>query len=223
VWLRDARVALTGRITDGDDSGPVYEHRLRQGGYSARPSLVLTWTMKLVPFGTMTLGSVTFVGATAPARCLLQRVSDWFVGPLIDRLSAERAAGKTADSVRQLLENIKRLLDQLRLLTETKQRNDQRLMAQFARVFNAKKRRLAAIEQQLSELKQQQQQRDKPIAVVEHASRTIKVRQSRRKRGGTAESNAVIDREELVDSDDSRSIVKRGRQQATSYGREHSH
>lgn len=228
VWLRDARAALTGRTADGDDSGPVYEHRLRRAGHGTRPSLILTWTMKLVPFGTMTLGSVTFVGVTAPDRHALRRASGRFVGPLIDRLAAERsfrerAASETADGARRLLEDNRRLLNQLRLLTETKQRDDQRSMARFVRVLNAKKRRLAAVQQQLSALKQQQPQRDEPVAVAEHASKTAKVWQSRGKRGRTVESDAAIDRKELADIDDSRSIMKRGQPQATRHGRERSY
>lgn len=209
VWLRDARMALTGGNVDDDaDDSEGYEYCLQRAGFDDEvpPSVVLTWKMKLGPFGMVMQGSVTLVMVTEPAECA-RRASAVFVRPLIDRVSAERtirerAVDEVTDSARCLLEDNKRLLDRLRLLVEMKKRDERQLMERFVRVLNAKKVRLTTIQQQLSELKRQCD--EAPVVAVEMSSADpAKMARDREKRGGRKRSRSIVSFEEDERMEDS--------------------
>jgi hypothetical protein len=203
VWLRDARAALFGR---GDDDGTraaeyVYALQTPSGGNDPAPlSLRLSWKMKLRPIGLTVLGSVQLFRVPGHGLASLAPVSSRFIGPLIRCLLEERERHRQADlraaaNAEQLLDDNRRLLDRLRSAADSRQQDDRRLISRFVEVLNAKKRRLVAIQQELSELKQQQQ-RIGSMAVTNTESREITVQQ----RGRKAKSNTTPYGKQLNDT-----------------------
>lgn len=170
VWLRDARAALFGR---GDHAADAeYVHSLQLGPSSGNdlqpsgPLLRLLWKMKLHPIGMMVLGSVQLSRVTAgkvpeQSQVSLGLASSMFIKPLIECLlegnkQHQRSEYEAAANAKQLLEDNQRLLDRLQSLADSRQQDDNRLIARFVEVLNAKKRQIVLLKQQLSELKQQQ-------------------------------------------------------------------
>lgn len=160
VWLRDARAALIGQGGGDDSPADEYSYYLEELTKSQDDGgggrlLLLSWKMKLRPIGWAKLGVVQLAEVTSPPA---ERLIRAFVEPLIGSLSAERkdrarSNRSAAENEKRLLDDNQRLLAELRLVTESRTRNDQRLMAKFVQVLNEKKKRIAAVEQELFELK----------------------------------------------------------------------
>lgn len=190
VWLRDARAALFGRGSDATVAEYVHSLQLLCSGNDPEPSgplLQLSWKMKLHPIGMMVLGSVQLFRVPEQSQVSLALVSSKFIEPLIKCLLEERKrhqqdSCKAAADAKQLLEDNHRLLDRLRSAADSRQQDDKKLLAQFVEVLNAKKRRLIAIQQELSELKQQQKCTES-IAVNDNKAQKVTVQQRGRGRG----------------------------------------
>lgn len=151
VWLRDARAALTGE--NREKNGVVVVHCLRQ--HENEQTLTLCWKLK-DKFCAVALGSIRLSKVTAPSG-LVGQMSVKFVEPLMSDLRTERrrceraisAASETAD---QLLEDNRRLMRRIESMAESRGRDDERTMARFLRILNAKKLRIADMERELSRL-----------------------------------------------------------------------
>ncbi|XP_022178011.1 uncharacterized protein LOC111039040 isoform X2 [Myzus persicae] len=163
IWLRDARAALLG---SGDKPTTAeYEYHLRREDHNDDRLLTLAWKIKLRPFGLATLGMVQMAGETAT----MSLTCNSFITPLIGMLSAERKQKQqsdlaTADREGCLLEDNRRLLNELQLMSEGRRLEDQRLMAQFVEVLNAKKRQIVDLQHKLDELKLEPDM-SQPVAV----------------------------------------------------------
>lgn len=160
TWIRDARMALVG---SGDDSttAAVYEYHLRREDDRL---LTLAWKIKVRPFGLATLGTIQMTEVTGA----VSLTSTSFIASLIRMLSVkqkrqEQSDLAAADRERCQLEDNRRLLDELRLMADSRQSDDQRLMTRFLKVVNAKKQRIADLQQELSKLKLE---REVPMTVV---------------------------------------------------------
>ncbi|XP_060839581.1 uncharacterized protein LOC132920875 [Rhopalosiphum padi] len=151
IWLRDARAAL---VCSGDRPSTDYEYHLRREDGDNDQLLTLAWKIKVRPFGLATLGSVQMreVTSTMSVTCTS------FITPLIRLLSAERKQRElsdlaAADCERRLSEDNRRLLNELRSMVDSRQSDDQRLMARFVEVLNAKKQRITDLQQKLTDQK----------------------------------------------------------------------
>lgn len=170
IWLQGARSALIGDNIISDDRKNTaknpneyvyYLQHVKSEG-SSQPQLLLLWKKKLQPFGMVILGSVIVTLIEIEQEKLIGQLSALFFQPLISKLTAERKYHKeknclASEKETKLIEDNRRLLEQLKSVTESRKRDDQRLMAQFLKILNTKKQRLAAIKQELSDLKQQSQ------------------------------------------------------------------
>lgn len=150
VWSRDARAALT-----ADDRGTADAEHVRCLRDEGRGEIVvLSWRIKVAAFCAVTLGAVRMnrVPATVARLCVE------FVEPLVrglraERLRGERAGRAAATTESRLADDNRRLLDRLRGVAESRRRDDDRLMARFLAVLNAKKRRLETVQNELSRLR----------------------------------------------------------------------
>ncbi|XP_026813534.1 uncharacterized protein LOC113554059 [Rhopalosiphum maidis] len=152
IWLRDARAALV--CSSGDKPSAEYEYHLRREDGDNDQLLTLAWKIKVRPFGLATLGTVQMreVTSTMSVTCTS------FITPLIRLLSAERKQRElsdlaAADCERRLSEDNRRLLNELRSMVDSRQLDDQRLMAQFVEVLNTKKHKITDLQQKLADLK----------------------------------------------------------------------
>lgn len=148
AWTRDARAALTA----DDAAAGEYVRCLRDEG--SGEVVVLSWRIKVAAFCAVTLGTVRMNRVQGP----VARMCAEFVEPLMRGLRAERLrgerAGRAAAATESLLaDDNRRLLDRLRGVAESRRRDDDRLMARFLAVLNAKKRRLETVQNELSRLK----------------------------------------------------------------------
>jgi len=151
IWLRDARAAL---VCSGDKPSADYEYHLRREDVDNDQLLTLAWKIKVRPFGLATLGTVQMrkVTSTMSVTCTS------FITPLIRLLSAERKQQELSDLAaaeceRRLSEDNRRLLNELRSMADSRRLDDQRLMARFVKVLNAKKQRITDLQQKLDDLK----------------------------------------------------------------------
>lgn len=173
AWSADARAALLGGEAE-------YENHLqRDAADGGRVTLTLTWKLKIRPFGLMPLGAVQLT-MIVPAEVGLGPACDRFVGPLVGALSAERRRRllsdmSAADGERRRSDDNRRLLDAVRSMTEGRRDGELRLMARCAELLNAKKRRIADLQQQLADLKRDAA----PQPTVVQAAATV----DRRRRG----------------------------------------
>lgn len=157
-WLDDARAALLGQ-RDGDGSakpdGPKYAYGLKRDG----DDFQLTWNMALQPFGTRALGAVRLgrpaTTATDAELTVIRFVEPLIRGLLAERRGHERADRESAEHSKRLLDDNRRLLEQLSSAAEGRQRDDRRLMARFVEVLNAKKRQLAVERERMRELQRE--------------------------------------------------------------------
>ncbi|VVC24882.1 DNA repair protein XRCC4 [Cinara cedri] len=160
VWLQDARTALIGQ--SDSDKKPLIEYayyleelpKSEDDGNVGRLQL-FSWKMKLQPVGQVKLGAVNLTEVMASTS---EQLNQRFVEPLISRLSSQQRDRNQSNRLAtentvKLLDDNRRLLDDLRSITESQKRYDQKLMAKFVKILNEKKKRLAAVEQELSELK----------------------------------------------------------------------
>lgn len=181
VWLKDSYVALVGLNSDNVDTAQ-YVYCLKQLKLRKGIMLEFEWKKKLLPFGIIVLGSVLLLKMN-PVE-IVNHSSTWFIQPLINSQLVERKRQKEADraassNMENLLEDNVRLLNTLQLVNKTKELNDQQQMVQFLKVLNAKKQKLAALKQDISELKQQLSH-NMPISVIkmeEKESKSVKNQQ----------------------------------------------
>lgn len=171
VWLKDARAALIERGGGGagDDKPPIeYGYYLNElvKSYDGVRLLQLSWKMKLQPIGQALLGVVQL----AEVKPTTERAIRVFVEPLVNSLSAERRDRirlnrLAAEKEEQLLNDNQRLLMEFKSVTERQKQYDQLFMAKFVKVLNEKKKRIAALERELSELKHRDD--DGTVSMVE--------------------------------------------------------
>jgi len=173
LWLRDARAALVG---SGGKPTTEYEYHLRREDDRL---LTLAWKMKLLvehrPFGLVTLGMVQMTEVTPRVNSTVSLTCTSFITPLIRLLSAERKQRKlsdlaAADRERCQLEDNRRLLDELRSMADGQRLENQRLMARFLEVLNAKKRRIFDLQQKLADLNLE---RDEPRTVADEKKKVM--------------------------------------------------
>lgn len=200
-WLNNARLALTEQHVDSNNDNNTsnniteYVYRLQfNQNENDQKTLRLCWKIKLRPFGMMTLGSICLSKITMPSE-FAQQVSSLFVQPLISSLLEEkncheqmvRAASKNEN---QLLDDNKRLLNQMQSMTDFQQKENKKLVAQFLKVLNTKKLRLAEVQEELSRLKKQQEDN-----VLEPTTKTEEkelLNVSKRKKGRNSRSCNVL-------------------------------
>lgn len=170
IWLQGARSAIIGDNIISNDGKNTAKDSNKYACYlqhvkSEKPlqqQLLLIWKEILQPFGKVILGSVTVTLVPIENEKLIGQMNALFVQPLINTLAAERKFHRennylTSEKEAKLIEDNRRLLDQLKSVAESRKRDDQRVMAQFLKILNTKKQRLATIKQELSDLKQQHQ------------------------------------------------------------------
>lgn len=178
VWLRDARAAL---VSSSDK--PIkdeYEHHLRREENDRL--LTLAWKIKLKPFGLSTLGMVQMTEVKSSSTATVSLACTLFITPLISMLAAERknqqlSDQEAADREQHQSEDNLRLLNQMQLMVDSRQIEDQQLMARFIEVLNAKKRRIFDLQQELAELKLERDVQQ-PVAIAVEQEKVI-VRQRR--------------------------------------------
>lgn len=182
VWLRNARAALI-----GNDEKPTteYVYHLRRELDDNNRLLTLTWKIKLRLNALATLGMVQMTEVTPRVNSTVSLTCTSFITPLIRILSAERKHQKlsdlaVADRERCLLEDNRRLLDELRLMADGQRLDNQRLIARFLEVLNTKKRRIIDLQQELDKLKLEQEILQ-PVATAAEQKKVIA--QQRRGRG----------------------------------------
>jgi len=182
VWLRNARAALI-----GSDEKPTteYVYHLRRENDDNDRLLTLAWKIKLRLNALATLGMVQMTEVTPRVNSTMSLTCSSFITPLIRILSAERKRQKlsdlaAADRERCLLEDNRRLLDELRLMADSQRLENQRLMAQFLEVLNTKKRRIIDLQQELDKLKLEQEI-PQPVTIANEQKKVIA--QQRRGRG----------------------------------------
>jgi len=179
VWLRDARAALV-----GCSDKPIteeYEYHLRREDNNDR-LLTLAWKIKLKPFGLSTLGTVQMTEVKSSSTTSVSLACTSFITPLISMLAAERKHQQLSDHEatereQHQLEDNHRLLNQMQLMADSRQIEDQQLMARFIEVLNAKKRRIFDLQQELAELKLERNMQQ-PVAIAVDQEKVI-VRQRR--------------------------------------------
>ncbi|XP_025197753.1 uncharacterized protein LOC112596340 [Melanaphis sacchari] len=176
IWLRDSRAAL---VRSGDEPTVKYEYHLQRGDDNGDRLITLAWKIKLDPFGLATLGMVRMREVTPTTSVMCTS----FITPLICLLSAERKRQELSDLAaaereRRQSEDNHRLLNEVRSMVDGRRLDDQRLMARFVEVLNAKKQRIADLRQELAELKSEQTV-PQPVVVAVEQDKVV----SRRRRG----------------------------------------
>lgn len=168
AWLQDARVSLIDQCitNDGVDNcggkqgTTEYVHCLQQlQNENGVETIILSWKLKH-KFCTVALGSIRLSKVTVPSE-LVGQMSVKFIKPLICCLLTEQKRHNQVTSAAtittsQLLKDNQQLLEQLKSMTESRQRDDERMMARFLEILNKKKLRIAEMQHELSQLKQQQ-------------------------------------------------------------------
>jgi len=180
VWLRDARAALVG--SSDKPLTAEYEYHLRREDNDRL--LTLAWKIKLRPFGLSTLGMVQMTELKPNSTATVSLACTSFITPLIRMLAAERKHQQlsdlaAADREQRQIEDNRQLLDQIQLMADRRQIEDQRLMARFIEVLNAKKRRILNLQQELAELKLEQNVQQPVANAVEQEKVIVRQRRGR--------------------------------------------